>query len=94
MDSFNFDNLTPSINAQLNQGIERARKGNSHLQTGKKINKASDDVGAFSVNSKINSEITRKQKSSKSSKFLSFSNHNIVSKVPYFNSHGSIKNFF
>ena len=62
MDSFNFDNLTSSINAQLNQGIERARKGNSHLQTGKKINKASDDVGAFSVNSKLNSEITRKNR--------------------------------
>ena len=60
MDFFNFDNLSSSINAQLNHGIQVANKGNSHLQTGKKINEAKDDVGAFSVNAKINSELKQK----------------------------------
>ena len=60
MESFNFDNLSSSINAQLNHGIQVANKGNSHLQTGKKINEAKDDVGAFSVNAKINAELKQK----------------------------------
>ena len=62
MDSFNFDNLSSSINAQLNKGIDLAKKENSKLQKGKRINKASDDVGTFSVNSKINSELKQKTK--------------------------------
>ena len=62
MDPFNFDNLSSSINAQLNKGIDLAKKENSKLQKGKRINKASDDVGTFSVNSKINSELKQKTK--------------------------------
>jgi len=60
MESFNFDNLSSSINAQLNHGIQSANKGNSHLQTGKRINEAKDDVGAFSVNANINAELKQK----------------------------------
>ena len=60
MDSFNFDNLSTSVNAQLNQGIQSARKINSHLQTGKRVNEAKDDAAAFSVTSKINSEFKQK----------------------------------
>ena len=60
MDSFNFDNLSSSINAQLNHGIQSANKGNSHLQTGKRINEAKDDVGAFSVNANINADLKQK----------------------------------
>ena len=60
MDSFNFDNLSTSVNAQLNQGIQSARKITSHLQTGKRVNEAKDDAAAFSVTSKINSEFKQK----------------------------------
>ena len=45
----------------MNHGIQVAEpEGNSHLQTGKKINEAKDDVGAFSVNAKINAELKQK----------------------------------
>ena len=60
MDSFNFDNLSTSVNAQLNQGIQSARKINSHLQTGKRVYEAKDYAAAFSVSSKINSDFKQK----------------------------------
>ena len=60
MESFNNDNVSSSINAQLNYGIHNARKINSHIQTGKRVNEAKDDAAAFSVSTKINSELKQK----------------------------------
>lgn len=60
MESFNNDNVSSSINAQLNYGIQNARKINSHLQTGKRVNEAKDDAAAFSMSSKINYELQQK----------------------------------
>ena len=80
MDSFNFDNLSSSINAQLNKGIDLAKKENSKLQKGKRINNASDDVGTFSVNSKINSELKQKTKIWKSLTQLAVLINNLIYK--------------
>lgn len=60
MDSLSNDNLSSSITAQLNFGIQSARKINAHIQTGKRINSAKDDAGAFSLSSRISSELIQK----------------------------------
>ena len=60
MQSFNVDNLTTSINTQLNKGIQVANQKNNQLQTGKKINRPSDDVGTFETNLKLKAELKRK----------------------------------
>lgn len=60
MQSFSVDNLTTSINTQLNKGIQVANQKNTQLQTGKKINRPSDDVGTFETNLKLKAELKRK----------------------------------
>ena len=60
MESFSSDNVSSSINAQLNLGIQYARNINAHIQTGKRVNSAKDDAAAFSISSKISSELKQK----------------------------------
>lgn len=60
MESFSSDNVSSSINAQLNFGTQNARNINAHIQTGKRVNSAKDDAAAFSISSKLSSELRQK----------------------------------
>ena len=62
MDNFNLSNLTNSMINQLNSSMIRAKKTNTHLQTGKRVSKPHDDLGEYSAISKARAEI--KQNSS------------------------------
>ena len=57
MENFNLSNLTNSMINQLNSSLAVAKKSNTHLQTGKRVMKPSDDLGNFSVISKVKAKV-------------------------------------
>lgn len=57
MDNFNLSNLTNSMINQLNSSLAIAKKSNTHLQTGKRVMTPSDDLGDFSVISKVKAKV-------------------------------------
>jgi flagellin-like hook-associated protein FlgL len=57
MENFNLSNLTNSMINQLNSSLAFAKKSNTHLQTGKRVMTPSDDLGDFSVISKVKAKV-------------------------------------
>ena len=57
MENFNLNNLTNSMINQLNRSLAVAKKSNTHLQTGKRVMTPSDDLGDFSVISKVKAKV-------------------------------------
>jgi flagellin-like hook-associated protein FlgL len=57
MDNFNISNLSNSMINQLNKSFDAVKKVNTHLQTGKRILKSTDNTGDFAVISKIRADI-------------------------------------
>ena len=57
MENFNLSNLTNSMINQLNRSLAVTKKSNTHLQTGKRVMTPSDDLGDFSVISKVKAKV-------------------------------------
>ena len=57
MENFNLSNLTNSMINQLNSSLAVAKKSNIHLQTGRRVMTPSDDLGDFSVISKVKAKV-------------------------------------